>query len=78
MKDERDFATLFGQVLRRHRTEKGLSQEKLAELADLHPTYIGLVERGLRNPSLNVAASLAAALKEDLSLLIVEVEQLSN
>ena len=77
MKQERDFASLFGKVLRRHRTEKGLSQEKLAELADLHPTYIGLVERGLRNPSLNVASALAAGVGEKLSQLIIEVEKLS-
>jgi transcriptional regulator with XRE-family HTH domain len=38
----------FGQNIRKHRTEKGLSQEALAEKADLDPTYISGIERGVR------------------------------
>jgi len=52
------------------REQLGFSQERLAELALLHPTYISMLERGLRNPSLNVAARLAAALKMTLPNLI--------
>lgn len=43
----------FGAVVRRRRAELGLSQEELAERAQVHPTYIGLVERCKRNCSLN-------------------------
>jgi transcriptional regulator with XRE-family HTH domain len=56
------------------RTEKGLSQELLAEKANLHPNHIGLVERCLRNPSLDVAESIAKALDTPLSEMIEEAE----
>lgn len=66
----------FATVLRRHRVKRGFSQEKLAEKADLHPTYIGMLERSLRNPSINVAKQLAAALNVSLAKLISEAETL--
>src|SRR5215475_10889867 len=46
----------------------------LTEKANLHPTYVGLVERFLRNPSLNAAQALATALGVRLSKLVVEAE----
>jgi transcriptional regulator with XRE-family HTH domain len=49
-----------------------LSQEALAEAAKLHPTYISMVERGVRNPTLDAAAKIAAALKVPLPELIAE------
>ncbi len=61
----RDDGTLkaFGKQLRELREESGLSQEKLAELADLHRNYAGLVERGGANPSLLAIVALSRALK---------------
>ncbi len=41
-----ELTKIIGQRVRNYRTEKGLSQEKLAELSGCHPTYIGQVERG--------------------------------
>lgn len=48
--------------VRRLRERAGLSQEKLAERADLHFTYLQRVERGTANPSVRVLAQLAGAL----------------
>ena len=42
----------IGSRIRSYRQKRGLSQEKLAELADLHNTYIGQVERGEKNLTL--------------------------
>jgi len=73
-----EMSDAFAIALRRHRTAMGFSQEVLAEKAGLHPTYIGLVERGLRNPSLNASKSLASALGLSLSKLIDEAESVQQ
>ena len=52
----------FGSKIRSLRLKKKLSQEKLAELADLHRTYIGQIETGKRNVALKNIAKLAEAL----------------
>lgn len=53
----------FGARLRTVRNRAGISQEMLADRADLDRTYISLLERGKRNPSLVCLARLAAALE---------------
>ncbi|ACK68143.1 transcriptional regulator, XRE family [Rippkaea orientalis PCC 8801] len=62
----------LGNFLHKIRTRKGLSQEYLAELADLDRTYISLLERGKRNPSLTCINSIFQALDID----IIEIFQL--
>jgi len=52
----------FGDVLRELRTKKGLSQESLALEGGLDRTFISLLERGLRQPSLTTIFQLSAAL----------------
>ena len=52
----------FGRRLREVRLGRSISQEKLAELAGLHRTYVSSVERGERNISLFNIESLAGAL----------------
>lgn len=52
----------FGKIVREKRLALGLSQEKLAEKADLHTNYVGSVERGERNIALENIYSLASAL----------------
>lgn len=60
----------FGIRLREIRLQKGVSQERLAELAGLHRTYVSSVERGQRNVSLINIERLAKALKVSLAELM--------
>lgn len=62
-----DIAKIIGQRIRNYRTQKGLSQEKLAELAGCHPTYIGQLERGEKNATLESVAKIASAMDISLS-----------
>lgn len=62
-----DIAKIIGQRIRNYRTQKGLSQEKLAELADCHPTYIGQLERGEKNATLESVEKIASAMDISLS-----------
>ena len=64
----------FGDRVRQLRTTKGLSQEKLAELADLHRNYIGGIERGERNLALLNIVRLARALGVSPSQLLEDIE----
>ena len=54
---------IFGKRLRELRLQRGVSQEKLAEMAGLHRNYVGVLERGGQNPSLEAICKLATALK---------------
>ncbi|MPZ23444.1 MAG: helix-turn-helix domain-containing protein [Dehalococcoidia bacterium] len=65
----------FGSKLREHRIAAGISQEQLADLAGLHRTYIGGIERGERNPTLTNIARLARALHVDLATLFTGVDK---
>ena len=64
-----DIAKAVGQRIRNYRTKKGLSQEKLAELSGCHPTYIGQLERGEKNATLESIERITAALGISLSKL---------
>jgi len=55
-----------GLNVRKIREDKGLSQEKLAALADLHRTYIGQIERGEKNIGLRNLEKIARALEVDI------------
>jgi transcriptional regulator with XRE-family HTH domain len=65
----------FGARVRRRRLELGLTQEALAERAGLHRTYIGMVERGDRNPTLGNQLRIARALQTDLGELVAGLER---
>ena len=64
-----DLAKIVGQRIRNYRTQLGLSQEKLAELAGCHPTYIGQLERGEKNATLESIDKVANSLNISLSKL---------
>lgn len=53
---------LLGKNVRQSRERRELTQEKLAEIADIDPTYVSGIERGLRNPGIKNVARLAKAL----------------
>lgn len=66
--------TALGYLVRRYRTELGISQEELGLRANLDRTYISGVERGVRNPSLTALVSLAGGLGINVSLLLENLE----
>ncbi len=69
----RDIAKILGQRVRNYRTAKGLSQERLAELSGFHPTYIGQIERGEKNATIESIEKIAVALNISLSRLFEKV-----
>ncbi len=71
----RSLSAAFAEVVREQRAKKGVSQEDLAHDAGLHRTYVGLIERGLRNPTIEVGHALALALGTTLSDLIRRAER---
>lgn len=61
---------IFARNLREIRVKQGLSQEELADIAGLHRTYVGSVERGERNISIDNMERLASALKINIQDLL--------
>ena len=57
-----DMKMIFGERIRKRRNQAGLTQEQLAEKAGMHPTYIGQLERGEKNATLESAAKIAIGL----------------
>ena len=62
--------TLFGHNVQKYRKIQGLSQEKLAELAGVHRTYIGMIERAEKNITLCNMQKIAQALNVDIQDLL--------
>jgi transcriptional regulator with XRE-family HTH domain len=65
----------LGLEIQRRRTEKGWSQEYLAEITGLHRTYISQLERGLKSPSVRVLSLIANALGVTMSEFLQAVEE---
>ena len=66
-------AKLIGERLRSYRNQKGWSQEELAEQAGLHATYIGQLERGEKNATIESVSKVACALGVSLSQLFENI-----
>lgn len=64
----------IGKRIRNYRTQQRLSQEELAERCGLHPTYIGQVERGEKNATIESISKIAAGLNVLLSTLFENLE----
>lgn len=69
-----NLAIIIGNRIRSYRKIKGLSQEKLSELASCHPTYIGQLERGEKNATIESIEKIAEALNISLSQLFDKLE----
>jgi transcriptional regulator with XRE-family HTH domain len=74
--DYKDYRKNFGIVLQKIRTKKGFSQERLALECELDRTFISMLERGLRQPSLTTIVKIATVLEIKPSKLLVETEKL--
>ena len=71
---QKDLLIAFGQTVRKNRLSKEISQEKFADMCNLHRTYISDVELGKRNVSLENIGKMANALEMSISKLFQEVE----
>jgi transcriptional regulator with XRE-family HTH domain len=69
-----EFSDAFALVLQRHREAKKLSKQTLAQKSGLHQTYVGKIESGLSNPSLDAANAIAEALGVPFATLVAEAE----
>ena len=65
----------FGRQLRKFREAKALTQETLAEKANMDRTYISDIERGIRNPGIKNVARLAKALDVTSAMLMEGVDE---
>ncbi len=70
MKEKSKILIKFGERVREVRIEKGLSQEQLAHLADVHRTYIGMIERAEKNITLINIEKIANALNVNINELL--------
>ena len=67
---EKTILQIFGDNVRRERLKRKLSQEELANVADLHRTYIGMIERAEKNITLLNAEKIAEALNIKITQLL--------
>lgn len=69
-----EISKLVGERIRNIRKERGHSQEELAHLASMHPTYIGQLERAEKNITLESLVKLASALDITLEELFKQIQ----
>ena len=69
-----DISKILGKRIRNYRTAMRLSQEKLAELSGCHHTYIGQIERGEKNATIESIQKIASALNISLSKLFEKLD----
>lgn len=69
---------IFGNILRKQRALNKISQEKLSQESGLDRSYISLLERGLRQPTLRTIISLSRSLNTTASKMIHSVEEVLN
>ncbi|MCM1264186.1 MAG: helix-turn-helix transcriptional regulator [Butyrivibrio sp.] len=73
-----DIAVELGMRIRYYRKEKNITQEKLAEICNLHPTYIGQLERGEKNATIESIYRISKGLEVPISKLLDNMEVFEN
>ena len=63
---------VLGHVIRQRREDIGLSQEKLGEMVDCHRNYVGLIERGQQNVTIDMLGRFAVALECSITDIVGE------
>lgn len=63
---KKDILKKFGDKVREERNKKGLSQEELADLAGVHRTYIGMIERAEKNITIENVEKISNALGKEI------------
>ena len=70
MQKEENILLVFGQRIKGLRQSKKITQDQFAKLCDLHKNYIGMIERGERNPSLINIEIIACTFEMSISELM--------
>lgn len=73
MASKKDYRKIFGQTVRARRKALGISQEKLAEKAELHHNYVGEIERGEKAATIDTIVKIARALNIQAGELFCDV-----
>jgi len=73
--DNTDISLIFGEVLRRYRSERGITQEDLAFQAGVDRTYVYRLERGVRQPTITTLIGISRALGVSAVDLVGDVEK---
>ena len=76
--EESKLSVRFGCLIRDLRLSAGLTQESLADLCDLHRTYIGAIERGEKTVTIETANKLAFAFSLSLGQIFVKLDELDE
>ncbi len=73
-----NMSAYIGKRIRNYRNQLNFSQEELAERCGLHPTYIGQLERGEKNPTIETIGKISAALNVSMSTLFEKLDDMNN
>jgi transcriptional regulator with XRE-family HTH domain len=73
-----NLSEIIGLRIRQRRNSLGYSQEQLAEYSDLHPTYIGQLERGEKTPSIDTLYKVTRGLGISLSDFLLGIEEIKE
>ncbi len=73
-----NLSEIVGNNIRFHRTKQNISQEQLAEYSDLHPSYIGQLERGKKKPTIDTLYKISRGLKVPLTTILGGIDELDD